>query len=169
MSPTVTLRGSHKIFQVSRCHGPYSKMFHMRVTLRSQNVSSLPRNFTGTWIFVTFFRAACQRLLIRFHLRLILPVNTASFPNSNLQTDGIWRRKQISRMARVFLFVWYSWISASWYNYENKQQDAIYRLIYYSNLALHVSGDIFVHHQEHLTVFTVSGSVHPSCCRLVAC
>ena len=26
----------------------------------------------------------------------------------------------------------------------------------------------FAHHQEHLTVFTVSGSVHPSCCRLVS-
>jgi hypothetical protein len=30
--------------------------------------------------------------------------------------------------------------------------------------ALHVSGDVFAHHQEHLTVFTVS--VYPSCCRL---
>ena len=34
--------------------------------------------------------------------------------------------------------------------------------------ALHVSGDVFAHHQEHLTVFTVSVSVHPSCCRLPA-
>ena len=49
--------------------------------------------------------------------------------------------------------------------YENNQQDALHRLIYYSKSALHVSGDIFAHHQEHLTVFTVSGSVHPSCCR----
>jgi hypothetical protein len=39
------------------------------------------------------------------------------------------------------------------------------RLIYYSKSALYVSGDIFAHHQEHLIVFTVSGSVHPSCCR----
>jgi hypothetical protein len=45
-------------------------------------------------------------------------------------------------------------------NYENNQQDALYRLIYYSRSALHVSGDVFTHHQEHLTVFTVSGSVH---------
>jgi hypothetical protein len=29
--------------------------------------------------------------------------------------------------------------------------------IYYSKSALHVSGDVFAHHQEHLTVFTVSG------------
>jgi len=57
---------------------------------------------------------------------------------------------------------------ASWYNYENNQQDALYRLIHYSKSALHVSGDVFAHHQEHLTVFTVSGSVHPSCCRLVS-
>jgi hypothetical protein len=37
--------------------------------------------------------------------------------------------------------------------------DAIYRLINYSNLAVHVSGDVFAHHTEHFTVFTVSGSV----------
>jgi hypothetical protein len=43
----------------------------------------------------------------------------------------------------------------------------LYRLIYYSNSAVHISGNIFVHHQEHLTVFTISGSAHPSCCRLV--
>jgi len=33
----------------------------------------------------------------------------------------------------------------------------LYRLIYYPKSAQHVSGDIFAHHQEHLTVFTVSG------------
>jgi hypothetical protein len=48
-------------------------------------------------------------------------------------------------------------------NYENNQQDALYRLIYYSKSAVHVSGDVFAHHQEHLTVVPVSGSVHPSC------
>jgi len=48
----------------------------------------------------------------------------------------------------------------------NKMQP--YRLIYYSKSALHVSGNVFPRHQEHLTVFTVSGSVHPSCCRLVS-
>jgi hypothetical protein len=53
-------------------------------------------------------------------------------------------------------------------NYESNQQDALYRLIYYSNSALRVSGDVYAHHQEHFTVFTVSGSVHPSCCRLVS-
>jgi len=47
-------------------------------------------------------------------------------------------------------------------------KDALYRLIYYSKSALHVSGDVFAHHQEHLTVFTASGSVHTSCCRLPA-
>jgi len=40
----------------------------------------------------------------------------------------------------------------------NKMQ--LYRLIYCSQSALHVSGDVFAHHQEHLTVFTVSGSIH---------
>jgi hypothetical protein len=63
---------------------------------------------------------------------------------------------------------WRLWIRASWYNYENNQQDALYRLIYYAKSALHVSGDVFAHHQKHLTVFTISGSVHPNCCRLVS-
>ena len=58
--------------------------------------------------------------------------------------------------------VWRSWSRASWYNYENNQQDALYRLIYYSKSALHVSGDVFTHHQEHLTVFTVSGNTRAS-------
>jgi hypothetical protein len=44
------------------------------------------------------------------------------------------------------------------YNYESNQQDALYRVIYYSKSALYVSGDVFARHQEHLTVFTVSGS-----------
>jgi hypothetical protein len=44
-------------------------------------------------------------------------------------------------------------------NYENNQLDALYKLIYYSKSALHVSGNVFAHHQKHLTVFTVSGSV----------
>jgi hypothetical protein len=34
--------------------------------------------------------------------------------------------------------------------------------MYYSKLTLRVSGNVFAHHQEHLTVFTVSGSVHPN-------
>src|SRR5215475_4406083 len=54
------------------------------------------------------------------------------------------------------------------FNYENNQQDALYILIYYLKSALHVSGDVFVHHQEYLTIFTVFGSVYPSCCRLVS-
>jgi len=35
-------------------------------------------------------------------------------------------------------------------------------------LALHASGDVFAHHQEHLTVFTASDSIHPSCWWLVS-
>ena len=50
-------------------------------------------------------------------------------------------------------------------NYENNQQVALYRLIYYSKFALHVSGDVLALHQEHLTVFTVPARAHPSCCR----
>jgi len=57
-----------------------------------------------------------------------------------------------------------SWMS--WKCVPNKMQ--LCRLIYYYKSALHVSGDVFAHHQEHLTVFTVSGSVHTNCCRLVS-
>jgi len=38
-------------------------------------------------------------------------------------------------------------------DYENNQQDALYRLIYYSKSALHVSDVAFAHHQEHLGVY----------------
>jgi hypothetical protein len=48
----------------------------------------------------------------------------------------------------------------------NKMQ--LCRLIYYSLSALRVSGDVFAHHQEHLTVFTASGSIHQCSCRLVS-
>jgi len=48
----------------------------------------------------------------------------------------------------------------------NKLQ--IRRLIYYSLSVLHVSGDIFAHHQKHLTVFTASGTIHQYRCRLVS-
>jgi hypothetical protein len=34
------------------------------------------------------------------------------------------------------------------------------RIIYYSLAALHVSSDIFAHHQEHLTCITASGLTH---------
>jgi hypothetical protein len=108
-----------------------------------------------------------------------LTENTAS----SLQINSIcWRGEKspfISEIIRsplvlyvdnmqMYYVAWRSWNRASWYNYENNQQDALYRLIYYSKSALHVSGDVSAHHQEHLTVFTVSGSVHPSCCRLVS-
>jgi hypothetical protein len=39
--------------------------------------------------------------------------------------------------------------------YENNQQDALYRLIYYSKSAPHVSGDVFAHHEEHLTIYSI--------------
>jgi len=78
----------------------------------------------------------------------------------HLQSSAIfyWRAAKQTPIDKVTR-CWRSWIRASWYNYENDQQDALYKLIYYSKSALHVSGDVFAHHQEHLTVFTVSGSV----------
>jgi len=40
--------------------------------------------------------------------------------------------------------------------------------IHHSKSALYVSGEVFAHHQEHLTVFTVYGSIHLSSCGLVS-
>jgi hypothetical protein len=39
--------------------------------------------------------------------------------------------------------------------------------MYYSLAVLHVSRDIFAHHQEHLNNFTASGITHVCRCRLV--
>jgi hypothetical protein len=44
----------------------------------------------------------------------------------------------------------------------------LYRLIYCSQSALHVSGDDFSHHQEHLIAFTASGNMHQCRCWLVS-
>jgi len=51
-------------------------------------------------------------------------------------------------------------------NSTNEMQ--LYRLIYYSLSVLHVSGDIFAHHREHLTVFTASGNIRQCRCQLVS-
>jgi len=42
------------------------------------------------------------------------------------------------------------------------------RIIYYSLAALHVSSDIFAHHQEHLNCITASGITHVCHCQLVS-
>jgi hypothetical protein len=39
---------------------------------------------------------------------------------------------------------------------------------YYSKSSLRVLGHVFAHHQKHLTVYTVPGSVLPGCCWLVS-
>jgi hypothetical protein len=45
------------------------------------------------------------------------------------------------------------------------QQDATFGLFICTQSALHFSGDIFPHHQEHLTVFAASDIVHLCCCQ----
>jgi len=51
-------------------------------------------------------------------------------------------------------------------NTTNEMQ--LYRLIYYSQSALHFSGDVFAYNQEHLTVLAASGNVHQCRCWLVS-
>jgi hypothetical protein len=51
--------------------------------------------------------------------------------------------------------------------HESVHRDTIMKMtnkmhyIDYSKSTLHISGNVFAHHQEHLAVFTVSGSIHP--------
>jgi len=53
-----------------------------------------------------------------------------------------------------------------WYTkMTNKMQ--LCKIIYYSLAALHVSSDIFAHHQEHLNCTTASGITNVCLCRLV--
>ena len=47
------------------------------------------------------------------------------------------------------------------------QQDANFGLFICVLDDVHVLGDVFAHHQEHLTVFTASDIVHLCCCRPV--
>jgi hypothetical protein len=48
----------------------------------------------------------------------------------------------------------------------NKMQ--LCKIIYYSLAAVHVSSDIFAHHQEHLNCIIASGIAHVCRCRLVS-
>jgi len=41
------------------------------------------------------------------------------------------------------------------YNYENNQQNATMQVNLLSLSALHVSGDVFANHQEHLTIYSI--------------
>jgi hypothetical protein len=43
---------------------------------------------------------------------------------------------------------------------DDRQDATIFGLFIYSISAVHVSGDVFAHHQEHWTVFTASVIVH---------
>jgi hypothetical protein len=62
---------------------------------------------------------------------------------------------------------WYSCFHATWYKkITNKIQ--LCGIIYYSLAALHVSSDIFTHHQENLNCITDSGITHVCRCQLAA-
>ena len=71
----------------------------------------------------------------------------------NSQQDALYR-------VTLILLMWRIWRTP---NNTSKQQmeinSAFKGLIYYSYSALYVSGDVFAHHQEHLTVFTASDTI----------
>jgi len=80
----------------------------------------------------------------------------------------ITNKMQLCRLTLILL-TWRKWWAP---NNASKWQmgfnSAFKELIYYSLSAVHVSGDVFAHHQEHLTVFTASGNIHQCRCRLVS-
>jgi hypothetical protein len=53
-------------------------------------------------------------------------------------------------------------------NYEYNQLDATLQVNLLFLVALHVSGDVFAHHQKHMTVFSAFGNVHQRRYRLVS-
>ena len=59
-------------------------------------------------------------------------------------TSYMWLEGQMNK-----LLIWHSWFRASWYTKMTKNMQ-LCRIIYCSLTALHVSSDIFAHHQEHL-------------------
>jgi hypothetical protein len=58
----------------------------------------------------------------------------------------------------------FPYITTQYMKMTNKMQ--LCRIIYYSFAALHLSSDIFAHHQEHLNCITASGITHVCRCQL---
>ena len=66
----------------------------------------------------------------------------------------------------VNLIFMFPCIATQYTKMTNKMQLCV--IIYYSLAALHVSSDIFAHHQEHLNCIGASGITHVCRCRLVS-
>ena len=115
-----------------------------------------------------------------YWVKLKISCNNWDFPSSNGNRTTVRKNLQ-SRLCAVFCStvsaLCRATASVTHDVHESVHRDTImevtnkmqlYRLIYFSLSALQVSGVVFAHHQEHLTVFTVSGSFPPSWCRLVS-
>jgi hypothetical protein len=129
------------------------------------------------WVCVCTLRYPACNVFVPYCCHL-WPVRLYSiFPhyltNGMIVGKAIWSTKcvfwfSLQLLSEIFLILRRNdqGIKNTYWSYcVNNQQDALYSLIYYSKLAIHVSGDI-AHHHEHLTLFTVPGSVHPRCCWL---
>jgi hypothetical protein len=117
-------------------------------------------------IYETVFKTFIKTFFITWY-----PVLSLQFANNG---QGMVRGI-LCLSCKILLYNYVHFLVSLWYimgglimSVTNKIQ--LYRLIYnsWSAIALHVSGDVFANHQEHLTVFTASCSFHPSCCRLVS-
>ena len=134
----------------------------IRNLMSSKSFHALLNSFIcGCWTCIEPFKSSPNFSSMQNPLSLTQPVN---FPLFLINILSVVIDVGVTRG----VINWRSWTRAPWYNYENDQQVSLCRLIYYSKSALHVAGDVFAHHQEHLTAFTVSDSIHPSRCRLVS-
>ena len=113
------------------------------------------------WSYSPLWALAWRKILLHFclsitnSLRLFTPSTWRSLSTSSLYPFlGLpLRLVPSSSWVKIFLGILSSSVMQ------------LYRLIYYSKSALHVSGNFFAHHQEHLSVFTVSVNVHQCRCR----
>ena len=83
---------------------------------------------------------------------------------SSICTLFLWNTEYVIVLINIFIFL-KQYLQLMTANYESNQQDATIWVNLFFFVSFTCLGDIFAHHQEHLTVFTVSV---PGCCRLVS-
>jgi len=107
--------------------------------------------FGGQWVpnffyLLTVFRSIVQEIIY------------ALFRRSRSR-----RLKRAVRILNTDLIFMFPCIMTQYTKMTNKMQ--LFRIIYYSLAALHVSSDIFAHHQEHLNFITVSDITYVCRCK----
>ena len=146
------------------CSSPISVMFLTRLSQKLRRNVLTPD--TKQWIRLLLIEYLRAWLTILIRLCFCM---RSYWPGCTKIGESIWQKiYAVCNFASKFV-TWRSCNRASWYNCKCRPTRCNYiGLFIYSYSALHVSGDVFAHHQEPVTVFTASGNVHRCCCRLSA-